>query len=272
MAYKLSMIFQYLSGDGSGGDLNLKGGWSESVYNGVFAPATLTSLKALAAARANLLPLRSYVSGLRVQQVDPSGPAQTFSLNYPGGGTSGATLSDIPQMALLLRVRGTGVTNVRSMRVAAIPDSQITLGEYKPSSPYTLAMAAYLAELDGWQFRATSLTAVPSNLASIAADGTYVLQQDLVIAVGSKVKVKNVQDEDGEIVRGGVFTVGVYTDSKHGKLNSWTGGAVTLGQMIPFTIIYPVIITDGQTISRAVVRKIGRPSLGYRGRRSKRRV
>jgi hypothetical protein len=270
-AFKWTMVFNYLSGEGDGTWLNLKGGWTESVYWNTMTATTLNQFKTLCVARAAMLPLRCYISGIRVQQVDPSGSAQTFPVNYPGGGGGAAYVADIPQMALLLRVRGAGVANVRSMRLAGIPDGQVTAGEYRPTVGFTVVTAAFLAQLSGWLFRGTDLTVTPANIATIDALGTYVLQQDLILSVGQRVKVHGTMDANKDTF-GGTFKVGTYTDSKHGVLNNWTFGATVLGTMKPYTIIYPTIIADSTSISRVVPRKIGRPSLGYRGRRSKRRV
>jgi len=103
--YKYSMIFQYLSGSGMPGDFNLKGGWTESLYDPSISASSVRQFRQLAQARAGLLPKRSYISGIRIQSVDPSGSAQTFAVNYPGRTGPDDTNADIPQAALLLRLR-----------------------------------------------------------------------------------------------------------------------------------------------------------------------
>lgn len=267
--FKYTMLFNYLSGGGVSGALALKGGWSESVY---WSTGTaVASFKTLMARRALLLPSLTYISGGRIQQVDPSGSAQTFSVNYPGGGIPTASSADIPQMALLLRARATGVPNVRSMRLAAIPDSQIVFGEFSPVAPYKVAIEGYLARLSTWLMRGTDLSTPKINLESIDATGVYTTQSDLVAPVGQVVLVQGAKDAAGKVYSG-KFKVGVATSLRSGKLNGWKGVAVTLGTIRLINPIFPQIIATFEDISRVVPRKIGRPSLGYRGRRSRRRV
>jgi hypothetical protein len=273
MAYKYTMIFKYISGSGDPGDLSLAGGWSESVYFDTFSDLKVTNFRTLALARALLLPLRSLIIGLRIQQVDPSRAAQTFAVNYPGSGLVTTSASDIPQMALLLRVRGQAVTNTRSMRLAAMPDPQIRFGEYKPTPGFRAVMLAYLALLSQWQFRGVDLTKPQIPLLSVDTNGVYTAAADFTPApVGTVVRVTGIRDIDGNVVRGGLFRVQVATSLRVGTLRAWTAGNTTLGNISLAPLIYPIIQANEGSIARVVVRKIGRPSVGYRGRRSKKRV
>ncbi len=269
-AFKLTMVFNYLSGQTGGGDLNLKGGWTESIYWNQFVDATLRSFKTLCQFRANMLPVNSYISGIRVQQVDPTGSSQTFAVNYPGGGGALVSTADIPQMALLVRARGQGVPNVRSMRLSAIPDTNVQRGEYKPAFAYDAIVQAFLSNLAGWRFRATDITQPQILLLSVAADGTYTSAADIVAPVGSWITIRDSLDSQQQRW-GGRFRVKVATSLRAGILDRWPG-ATTLGGTIRLSpYIYPVIVVTPDDISRIVVRKVGRPSLGYRGRRSRRR-
>jgi len=270
-AYKYTMVFQYLSGSGMPTDLNLKGGFSESVYRPTNTDADLNAFKALARLRARLLPLRCFISGLRRQRVDPSGPGNTASVNYPGGVGGGNWASDIPQMALLLRANGVDVANIRSMRLRAIPDDMVTLGEYKPEPLFRTFLTAYMAGLAGWRFRASDLTAPAVGLTSIAADGSYTLSADLLPVVNEFVKIKDTVSPDG-FNYNGKYKVKTVTNNRTGVLFDWPGVAVTQGTMTRVIPVYPVISANQDSISRMVAAKVGRPSLGYRGRRSRRRV
>lgn len=270
-AYKYTMIFNYLSGSGNPGDLNLKGGFSESVYRPTATDADLNAFKALARIRARMLPLRAYISGLRRQRVDPSGPGNTVSVNYPGGAGGGNWASDIPQMALLLRVNGVDVTNVRSMRLRAIPDDMVTLGEFKPEPLFRTFLLAYLTALGGWRFRGSDLTQPEIALTSIAADGTYTAAADITPTVNGYVKIKNTVSDDG-FDYNGRYKVRSVTSNRVGRLFKWNGGDVLQGTISLVVPVYPVIAGNADSISRMVAAKVGRPSLGYRGRRSRRRV
>lgn len=269
-AFRMTMIFQYISGASVGGYLNLKGGWSESFYSTSNLPLTLTYFQQTAQLRAALLPASAYISGLRIQGVDPSGGAQTFPVNYPGSGTTTTNEQDIPQMALLLRVRTSGTNNVRSWRLAAIPDAQMSNGEYRPGTFFGLAMSTFLLGLNGWKIRCQDLSQPLYNLNTIDAAGNVVVNSPTTLALNQFVKVKRTIDafQNAKGLKAQIIS---FTDNQHFRIAPWLYGACTLGQIQQFVIIYPAIQTDVNTISRAVVRKIGRPSLAYRGRRSKRR-
>lgn len=270
-AYKFTFIMQYLSGQGAPTDLNLKGGFSESVYRPTATPADINAFRALGNLRARLLPLRSFISGLRVQRVDPSGPGNVIAVNLPGGVGGTNQDSDIPQAALLLRVLGQDVTNVRSMRLCAIPDDNIVLGEFKPTPLYRTLLLAYLAGLQGWRFRATDLTAPDVPLVGIAANGVYTANADITTTANGFVKIKGTTSLDGTNYNGR-YKVQAFTTLRTGTLFNWPGVAVTGGTITNLIPIYPQIVANATSISRVVTRKIGRPSLGYRGRRSVRRV
>jgi len=269
--YKFTMIFQYVSGQGNPGDLALKGGWSESYYSSTAGEAKIESFKILSQLRANLLPLRSYVSGIRIQPVDPSGPAQLFSVNYPGNGAAVVKASDIPQMAVLLRFRGLGVLNTRTQRIAAIPDPQVTYGEYKPTMNYRIVMSSFLLALNEWQFRAADLTQPKREIVSVSTAGVVTTIGNHGLVLGDKVKIFSTLDTDGS-PHTGLFTVDLAIEATQFRVKNWPHGACTEGQCQKYVIIYPGILVDETNISRVVTRKIGRPSLGYRGRRSKART
>ena len=267
--YRYTMLFNYISGITLGQGLNLKGGWSESVYRGSFSPQLFTSFQNLAITRAGLLPIGAYISGLRIQQVDPSAAAQTFPANYgPPGGTN-APQQDIPQMALLLKVRSATTNNVRNMRLAALPDSVVVAGEYAPSQAFAFSLAFYFGALSLWSMRVQDLTQPTGMIGSITTGGLVTLNTAVAIAPGTKVKIKRTIDAFGN-QKGGVFTAVTATVSTI-QLDSWPFGACTKGLIQPFVIVYPAMTAGLSSISRIVTRKIGRPSLGYRGRRSKRK-
>lgn len=270
-AYRYTAIFQYISGATIGGYLNLKGGFSESVYAPSGPSVNLTLFREYCFARASLLPTGAFISGIRVQQVDPSSSSQTFTANYQGGTALGPSPQDIPQMALLLRVRSRDTNNVRSMRIAALPDSQVQFGEYRPTGLFPGAMSAYLSALSGWRFRAQDLSQPIYRVKTISAAGDMVLIDPYTATVGATVKLKRTTDSFMN-VKGGKYVIDSITDTTHMHLQAWNLSACTGGVIQPFVIIYPLIAADNSSISRAVVRKIGRPLLGYRGRRSKRRA
>lgn len=268
-AYKYSMVFNYVSGGATGTWSRIPGGWSEGFYWDTILSATDRALLRLLRARAALLPQFCAMTGLRVQRVDPSGPAALRKL-FLVGPDNADNAQDIPQMAAFVTFTGVGVTNVVRKRFAAIPDRCSVRGEWSPPPAYRIAMTNLLREYHGWKFRGRNLTETKRLVATIGADGTYLLLEDMIVAVGSTVSVNSTINGFKETVSG-KFKIDTYTNSKQGKLRNWTGGACTLGSMTPFTVIYPAIVSssiDQNTIDM-VTRKIGRPSKKYVGRRSR---
>lgn len=271
-AYRCSMIFNYISGAAIGtGWLNLKGGWSESVYSTSFSPATVASFRNFAQARASLLPASAYIAGFRFQGIDPSSGANTQAVNYPGPGNTVTNAQDLPQSSLLLRVAAAGRTNVRSMRITAIPDAQLNYGEWNPGGPYQIAMGNFLTQLSGWNMRVQDLTQTVWSVASITQGGLVTTVLNSGLAIGQYVKIKRTLDAFGNY-KGGKYQITGTPAANQLQLANWNYGASTGGVVQQFVIVYPVIVANESSISRAVVRKVGRPSLGYRGRRSKRRA
>jgi hypothetical protein len=267
--YRYTAIFSYVSGATIGGYLNLKGGWTESVYWNSITALANTNFQNLLIARAGLLPNGAFISGYRIQQVDPSAAGQSYPANIgPPGGTN-APNQDIPQMALLLRVRSNSTNNVRSMRLAAMPDNQVSFGEYRPTAAYQIAMTAYLAQLYGWLMRVQDLAQPVYRIATIDAAGNVLMVDPIMaVATGQVFKVKRTIDPFNN-QKGGKFIVKSVTNPSSFSLYNWPYGACVIGTMQPFVIAYPSMNATNSSIVRAVVRKIGRPSLGYRGRKSK---
>ena len=262
--FRYSMLFSYVSGDGTGNVPAITAGWSESVYYGSYSDAKNVDFRVLAQRRAAILPTSGAVIGLRIQAVDPSGSAQSFSVNYPG-----SYAADIPQMALLLRCGASGVTNVRSMRLAAIPDSQVEYGQFRPTSGFKSDLLAYIKELSNWYMRGCDLNQAKYNLTSIGADGSYILSQAYSPAINSLVRIRGLKDSDDDSTPGGVFRVNSVSSPTAGRLEGWKHDAtVLMGNLSPYVPILAKINADESSISRVVTRKVGRSFLQYHGRKS----
>ena len=268
-AFKISMIIKYLGGDVTGTSENRVGGWSEGVYWSTWDDGVRRSFLRLLESRAALLPTFSAVTGYRVQQVDPIGPASSVKLFRPGPNLADWA-SDIPQMGLLFSCPGEGVTNVLRHRMAGIPDRQITRGEFVPTPAFVDTFSRYLVQLRGWKFRGADLTKPLLNVSTIDADGNVVMLEDLLVVAGNLVTIRKAIDANKRQVTG-TFKVASATDSKHLKLMKWTAGACTGGRARQYMPIYPVIVIPSPTQPSTIVRKIGRPSNPYVGRRSRRR-
>lgn len=269
MAYKWTMLLQIGTNiDDPGASLHRVGGWTESWYT-TGAPTTSlqNSFKTLCQKRANMLGLGGSCVGFRIQQVDPRGSSQQQALSYA---SPGIFQTDTPGTALLVTIGSSGLANVRREKFAGIPDNQVAKGEFNPTPEYTPILNAFFAELAGWRFRARDLTVPRVNLDTIAADGTYATQSDFTAPQGSVVVVRRTQNSLKRNVSG-TFVVGTATSLRAGKLNNWTAGACTLGTISLYVPIYPPITAGLVQPARITFRKVGRPFVGFRGRRSKKR-
>lgn len=269
--YKLSMIFNYVSGSTNAGWFNIPGGFSESVYYGDISTATVTAFKRLCQKRAALLPTRSSITGIRLQSVDPKGSANTRRVNYAGPNNTEWN-ADVPQMGLLFSVPASGLANVSRRRLAAIPDPQVSYGEYSPFGTYRAMMSTYLAELNGWLMKGRDLTQTIANVVSVSAGGVVTCTVAPAYALNDKVTIRSTVQADGKKVSG-TFVVQVGTSGDTFTLKNWPYGATTKGTCQKYVPIYPAMVTTGldQDTFTIVQRKIGRPSRKYVGRRSRRR-
>lgn len=265
-AYKWTMRMKYISGSALPGYLNKAGSFTESVYWSSASEGARNAFLNLARARAGFMPNYTAVTGIRVQQVDPSGPGQLQRVFIPGQ-SSAAFAQDIPQMAFLFSFPSS-LTNVRKYLACAIPDTYVKRGEPSLDDTDKGLIRRWLRELNSWLSRGMDLTKPKIPIKTIDATGAYTLSADLVMAPLSVVKVYSTQPLTGEPVTGS-FVVETVTDSKHGVLRDWKAGACTLGSMRQFSIVYPVINTAGFDLATIGVttRRIGRPFEKYVGQR-----
>jgi hypothetical protein len=250
------------------------GGWSESYYfGGVDVNACIKAFQTgvggtlgLGPTRANLLANGAAIVGQRFQIVAPSiGQSQSSSYTYT---PTGSYVADQPQMALLIKVPGNGVPNIRRVILRGIPDQFIVDGEFAPNLDFLNLLGQFLAELSNWQFRGRDLTQPAFKIITIAIDGTVTCEAVPTFAVNQMVRVLRTMNSGGDLV-GGRFQVTTTGPSPVAfKLLNWTQGACTGGTVRADAIIYPQMAGNLASIGRAVVKKVGRPFVGYRGRRS----
>jgi len=276
--YKMTTIFQYASAVSTpNGVIHRSGGWSESWYynaasiqaviaffNGTGAPANQPSFWAT---RAVLLPSGSGIVGYRVQQVNPPGPAQSGALFMPG---VAGQLADIPQMCLLCKSPGLGVGNIRRWYLRAVPDVQVVEGEYQPGGSFGAGVPLLFQSLNGLSFAARDLSQTSFPIVSIDATGVITTQAPVTFAVNDMVRVLRTLDS-GRNLRGGKFQVTSVGPGNVCQIKNWTYGATTGGKVRKDALVYPNVDAPNTAFSRIITRRIGRPSVGYRGRRSKRR-
>lgn len=269
--WKCSMILQQSTGSAEADAAAIRvAGWTESWYDDGGNPfdSVKRQFRALCQARAAILPTSAVIKGQRYQLVAPTGPASIDTAIFPGN----KGLCDYPALAIYGRVAGTGVVNTRPLYLRGVPDAQITRGEFTPSATYNRALKAFIAELDGWNFRCTDKSGPTVPIVGIAADGTVTTSEPLTGAARYKrIKVlKTTVNLTGNFA-GGLYYIGTFTDTQNFKLTNWTAGEASGGSIRLYDFTYPAIGANAVTISRVVTKKVGRPPELFRGRRSKRR-
>ena len=264
--YKCTMILEQRTNLSNTAQGYRIGGWSEGVYAQEAEFGVLqTNFLELCRRRANLLSLGGAVVGQRYQLIDPSGRTVSTARRYPGINLDG----DVPQMALTFVLSALSSPNVRRFVLRGTPDSVVFEGEYRPNATYPGFITAFVNELPNFRFRANNLQLTPVPLSSIAGDGTFVLQLPLTYAVNDYFNVSRAKNSSDQSFSGR-FHVETKVDSQHGKFSNWPHG-VTIGGTVKLDqIIYPIISAAGPISPKAIVRKVGRPLGGYRGRASAR--
>lgn len=272
---KVTMLFGYnagAAGPPQQPDLQLGGGrvagWSESWYTDLVPGTTQmdAALGRLGITRANLLASSIKIGPLRTQSVDPLGPA--FLLNRSFFCATNIQ-QDIPQMALAVRMRGQSTRNRFVMELRGLPDARSVLGVYSPSVAFNNALEAYFTELRNWLFRGQDFAAETKPLESVSALGAYVLAADSTFISGARVKVLRTKTATGRQVSQ-VCTLNV-TTNRTGTLVGWKQGATVAGNMRLVAYTYQTPRKDDQDPVTVNIRKVGRPSLVYRGKASRRR-
>lgn len=274
MATKCTMLIRTGSSlqGGSSQVINRVGGFSESWYNpAVFSPALETNFIGLAQRRAALLPSLASIVGFRYQATDglTSGATVTRTTAIPG---TAAVQPDVPQMALKFDIDANGTPNQRIWLMRAVPDSQITNGEYQPSATFRTNVSTFFAALSAsWQFRGQNLAVPTTAIFNITAAGVITWLAAPGYVDGAIIRILRARGADGR-AQGGRFLVNNVVGNT-GQLLGWPFGLCTGGKSRLYQIIFPSIPigTDAPNTAQAVVKKVGRPFFLYRGRRAARR-
>jgi len=249
------------------------GGWSEGFwYNGVLASGD-NKIKALAEARAMLLPGEGTCTGFRLGSYEilrnkliPKGSA-TGKFNLPG---VAGNVTDIPQMALALSCVAPNVPNASKIKLAGIPDNIAFAGEYQPTPEFLDYFNVFRERVvsDGWGFIGRDMTIGSARVLSLNAN---LLTTDGLLGaiVGDYVRFNRVFDSFGRPVSGAfritaIHPANEYTLAGAGQFTvSEASGTVRRDELAFYDI-------SGIHTGRIGTRKIGRPSEAYRGRASKR--
>ena len=268
--FKCTALFSLTTGATDNEQPQRTAGWSESFYSDLASFADIQSnFKELCRLRAKMLPPACKIVGQRYQQVNPVGRAQTSAAIYPG---AAGTATDIPQMALFIKLPAASTNNFRPTYLRGLPDARVVLGEFEPSLFFSQALTQWNVRATQFKFRAIDQVTFNYPLFQISQAGVFFTDGAHALVAGDKVSVLRALDDNGNQV-GGKFRVIAPITSDSGVVDGWTFGACVGGRIRKNAIIYPQIgLLDLQQLNgRVVTKKVGAPSAKYRGRVSKKR-
>jgi hypothetical protein len=268
MTIKVDLLFHASTNKAGGSaDQVRTAGWSEGWYSNLAIDPLKANLDFLCRARASLLTSSAAIIGQRFRVV--GGGSSSANKQYPGTQT---VLGDLPSMALLCTVQGSGVPNVRRFALRGLADARAVEGEYVPSTQMTAGLTWFgnLLASDGWRFKARILTNVKGDIDSISTLGVVVMRSAVTLAVNDKVRFLNVVDDSGAS-QSGVYLVTAAPDSFHFTVAGYTGAAAHKGFARKEQTDYFTIGAGSFTRGRVITHKVGRGFFQFRGRRSARR-
>lgn len=270
-AFKYSMIFTYFSGITAANAVPVRlGGWTESYYAASYDAATYSQFLDLIQKRLGICPVGTVVNKVRVQAVDPAGPAQLTKVRFAAPAT---WLSDVPQMALKVPFLIGGAAGQILREFRGLPDVQVTTGEYAPTNPFTTALSVFLTELTKgtWQARRRNKSVLQYSILSVSELGVTVMIDAFAgLAQAQRVQVIRTVDPRTGRKFGYFAAVQVLADNQHFTLVGPKVRASNFGTMRTQGIVYTPFSGPVMNDLEAVVRKVGRPSKSYSGRASKR--
>jgi hypothetical protein len=222
-----------------------------------------------------MLPPQASIVGWRYELFDISGNklfpqgAQSGRFLFPGGYTASPNL---PQDALSFSGAWLTGPNTNKFTARCVPDTVIVAGEYQPTAAFKTAVANYIQTLIGgaWGFVGRDRSLPTARVLSISAGGIVQLSQNIGgVADSSFLRLLHVTDNNGNPIKG------TFSISNINGVNYTLRGLTQLLSVPNGTARVDVVSYNRYgtiNVGRAVVRKIGRPFEGYRGRASKRRA
>lgn len=249
------------------------GGFSETMWTQLDGAALEVAWNRQQTARARLLPASAFISGFRQQRFTIVGnklvPAGTESGSQIKVGLLGA-LTDLPQVALQLSIQAQGNPNKSRPWIHAVPDAVMVGGEYSPDRTFALAVGVYFTTLTSvFGFIARDMSQPRQGVQSLTAN-VFTLDAAMPgLAVGDYIRTNRVYDDRNVPIVGSFIVTNI------------AGKLVTVDGLAGRTVVrasgsvrkdIPIYVLNGKIVpERAAIKKIGRPSSGYRGRRSKTR-
>jgi hypothetical protein len=265
---KCTMVFKLTTNNSNPNTpIKRQAGWTEGWYNGATDIRLVREqFSALCQARALLLPSSALITGQRYQQVDPVGPSGSTSNAFPG---NSQFITDVPQMALLCRVPAAAAKNVRPETLRGLPDAVVVEGEYTNPSIFGGFLDRYHRQVNNFFFRGQDLSLPAFPIWEIDNTGNITFEEIVNFPVGSVVHVLRSEDTCGRL-RGQRAMVKTVNAPNSVTVAPWPWGVTTGGSCRLESFLFLLANGSGASVTGVGVRKVGRPTTPYRGRRSKR--
>lgn len=277
---KLSILFQVAT-TGQGAAIGHAGGWSESIWTqstpniwGPLLDRIMQKRSVLLPKQCSIIGFRAHVYNLDQIKLIPTG-SSAGSANWPG---NAAYNLNLPSDSLRVKFQGIGVGNFSPYTLRAVPDSVIDNGEYDPDRGFTLAVSAWIDQVEqggvfGFLHRDFTNGAVQLNSYQGTVANFPLTANAAIPGVGNGdwIQFKRVKD-DAKLPVTGVYKVSSAAGAPVYLLVNGPAQTVSKpnGQVRKFSIAFSSYANGA--VDRAVSRKIGGGFQKYRGRRSKRRT
>ena len=284
MAVRLTMIFLVTTEAVNPSAASAhSGGWSESLWTGGNSYVPVADQDDLCFKRAALLPKQASIVGIRQGLYTISGnrllPQGTSARKvlFPGRTIFNVNL---PQDSLELSGTSGPSINSNRFRLGCLPDEVVDRGEYSPTPAFTGSLNSYrgllAAGASAWSFVGRVLSNPSARVMSITPglnnEANVVLSADITPTAGTSfIRMHRVYDDSNDPVKG-AFLVKTVVNATTYTISGYTGQTVTMPSGTARIDAVAVFGFGTVTVSRAVVKKIGRPSQSYRGRQSRRTV
>lgn len=252
------------------------GGWTESFWvNNESVVPTSPGIASIARLRAALLPAQGAIIGVRLHRyaivgnsLRPLG-SSTGKFLFPG---NAGRLTDLPQVALELAIGSSSSANSARFVLRGMPDEIMKGGEYQPSPAYKRLVTAYCNALVTSDpcFVGRDLLRTTARVLGIAG-GVVTLDGAIGAIAGIDfMRILRARDNNGRPV-GGTYRITTIVGQNY-TVVGLDGITMTLANGFARVDALQVYDIGRAEPSRAVVKKVGRPLEGYRGRQSKRRA
>lgn len=252
------------------------GGWSETIWYNDSSDAGDLRIADVRQARRLISPKVVGIVGFRRARYDltngvllPAG-ARSAGLNLNG---NMRYETDLPQVSLQIDYRTGATINTSRQMLRGMPDEIMSSGEYQPDPVFARLMTSYINSIITaacFFFPGRDLSKPRARVMGLAG---AVLTVDAVpagVVANAMIRFLHCRDSNGNPVKGSFRVLNVV--GLDITLATAPGGAITKPNGFIRQDALDFFPYSTGTPTRARVKKIGRPSQGYRGRRSKARV